>query len=356
MLKKAWIVLALCCFTSPFALSQNTPNPTRNRVEDYTIRGKIIVANSREIDRIEVKLEKVYGQTLQINYTDASGNFEFRGLAVGSYFVTVNLDGYEPVRQGVEVVNFFGGNAATIFLSKPAVILKDRPVGLDADDPDVVDVSQMKENLPKKAVQDYEKAIEEKQKGKIESAVRLLEEAISLAPNFFHAHNNLGILYLSSKRYGDAEKEFQRSHVLNAKTERPLVNLGRLYIEEAGLQTGDQNNSGKLLDEALDALEQAVKVNPRSAVGYFFLGQANYRSSFYEEAEAAFKKAHQIDPNMGAARLMLSNVYVKEGKWEQVIENLDAYLRENPKASDRAQVEAVRATAARNLEQRSGKQ
>jgi tetratricopeptide (TPR) repeat protein len=291
-----------------------------------------------------------------VAYTDAAGNFDFRGLSVGSYYVIVNLEGYEPVRQGVDIVNFFGSNSLTIFLSKPAVIVKERPVGLDADDPDVVDVSQMKENLPKKAVQDYEKAIEEKQKGRVESAVKLLEEAIRLAPNFFHAHNNLGILYLSAKRYPEAEKEFQRSRDLNAKTDRPLVNLGRLYIEEAGVQGNGRSESGQLLDQALDMLEQAVKLNPRSAVGYFYLGQANYKSSFLEEAEAAFKKAHLLDPNMAVARLMLSNVYVREEKWDLVIENLDAYLRENPKSSDRAQVEAVRTTAAHNLEQGSSKQ
>jgi tetratricopeptide (TPR) repeat protein len=357
MLRKAWIALALCSFISPPVFSQNpTPPPQRNRANDYSIRGKLILPNNHDADRIEVKLEKTFGQPLQVAYTDGAGNFDFRGLSVGSYYVIVNLDGYEPVRQTVDIVNVFGSSSLTIFLQKPAVTIKDHPVGLDADDPDVVDVSQMKENLPKKAVQDYEKAIEEKQKGRIESAVKLLEDAIRIAPNFFHAHNNLGILYLSAKRYPEAEKEFQRSRDLNAKTDRPLVNLGKLYIEEAGLQGNSQGDSGKLLDEALDALEQAVKLNPRSAVGYFYLGQANYRSSFLEEAEAAFKKAHQLDPNMVVARLMLSNVYVKEEKWDLVIENLDAYLRENPKATDRAQIEAVRSTAAHNLEHGSGKQ
>src|SRR5439155_9970994 len=160
--------------------------------------------------------------------------------------------------------------------------------GLDAADPDVVDISQMKENLPKKAVQNYEKAIDEKQKGKLDSAVKLLEEAILIAPNFFHAHNNLGIIYQSLKRYPDAEKEYKRSHELNAKTERPLINLGSLYIEESNLKKTDEEATGKLLDHALDALEEAVKLNPRSAVGYFLLGQANYKSEFWEEAVTAF--------------------------------------------------------------------
>jgi cytochrome c-type biogenesis protein CcmH/NrfG len=149
-------------------------------------------------------------------------------------------------------------------------------------------------------------------------------------------------LYLSAKRYGEAERELKESHQLNPKTERPLVNLGSLYIEEASLEKSDKESAGKLLDQALDNLEQSVKLNPRSALGYFLLGQANYRSSFLEEAEAAFKKARELNPSLSAARLMLANIYVQQSRWADVVENLDAYLNENPKATDRASVEEMR--------------
>ena len=208
----------------------------------------------------------------------------------------------------------------------------------------------MKENFPKKAVQDYEKALEEKQKGRLESAVKLLEDALKLAPTFFHARNNLGILYQALKRYPDAEREYKRSHELNLKSDRPLVNLGSLYIEESNLQKSEQAEKGKLLDEALDSLEAAVKLNPRSATGSFLLGQANYRSDFLEEAETAFKKAHTLDPRMSAARLMLVNIYVKLQKWDDVLDNLDTYLKEYPKAPDRASIEQMRERIVKTME------
>jgi tetratricopeptide (TPR) repeat protein len=347
MLHKAWFVLAVCCITSSLLFSQTTTN--QNRRESYAIQGKVIIPNGgASIERIEVKLERAAGQTALVTFTDAAGNFDFRSLTVGTYAVVVDLEGYEPVRQSVEVINSFGANSITIFLSKPAAVIKNRSTGLDADDPDVIDVSQMKENLPKKAVQDYERAIEEKQKGRLESAIKLLEEAIHIAPNFFHAHNNLGTLYLSSKRYAAAETEFKRSHELSPKAERPLTNLGRLYLEEATLKKDDEAGTGKILDEALDALEEAAKLNPRSATAYFLLGQANYRSSFFEEAEAAFKKVQVIDPNLTSARLMLANVYMKQRRWNDVLETLDAYLKDNPKAADRTSVEALRARIAKD--------
>jgi cytochrome c-type biogenesis protein CcmH/NrfG len=346
MRQKAWFVLALCCVPAASTSAQNTP--AQRRATDYSIQGKIVFPENRDPDlRVEVRLESGATQVIFTAFTDSGGNFEFRNLAPGPYYISVNAEGYEPFRQSVAS---FGGNSLTIVLSKPVAIIKERPTGLDADDRDIVDISQMKENLPKKAVQDYEKAILEKQKGKIESAMKLLEDAIRIAPNFFHAHNNLGLIYLLQKRYPDAETEFKRSHELSPKSERPLVNIGSLYIEQAILKKDDREVSGKLLDQALDALELSVKLNPHSAPAYFLLGQANYRSSFFDEAEAAFKKAQEADPNLVGARLMLANIYVKQEKWAEALDALDSYLKDSPRATDRTTVEELRERVAKNLE------
>jgi tetratricopeptide (TPR) repeat protein len=348
MHKKLWFFLVAFFLSSTSAFSQATANQQR-RSDDLYIRGKIVIQNQHDFDeRLEVRLEKSSAQALQTVYTDTSGNFEFHNLAPGAYYIAVTKEGFEPVHQVVEIFNNFNSYSVTIFLSKPAIEIRERPTGLDAADPDIVDLSQMKENFPKKAVQDYEKALEEKQKGRLDSAVKLLEEAIHLAPTFFHAHNNLGIVYQMLKRFPDAEREYKRSHELSAKTDRPLVNLGSLYLEES--KDRDKEAEGKLLDQALDSLEEAVKLNPRSSLGHFLLGQANYRSEFFEEAETAFKRALELDSHLVSARLMLANVYVKLEKWNDVLENIDTYLKENPKAADRASVEQMRARIVKSMQ------
>jgi Flp pilus assembly protein TadD len=343
MVRRAVVLSAFLSITISVFAQNSIPVQQRNRIDDLAIRGKLLIANSGDAQRIEVRLEKSTTQVIQSTYTDSAGGFEFRGLAPGSYYISVTLEGYEPVHQQVEVFNSFGNAGLTIFLTRSAADTRARLTGLDAEDPDVIDISQMKENLPKKAVQDYEKALDEKKKGKLESAVKLLEEAIRVAPNFYRAHNNLGIIYQSLKRYPDAEKEYKRSRELNAKSERPLVNLGGLYIEQADLQKNNAESAGQILDQALDALEAAVKINPRSASAYYLLGSANYRSSFLEEAEAAFKKAHDLDQNLSRVHLLLANIYVRQSKWQDVINSIDAYLKESPKAADREAVQALRA-------------
>jgi tetratricopeptide (TPR) repeat protein len=346
---KPWFFLVAFFLSSTSAFSQAAANQQK-RSDDLFIRGKLVVQNQHDFnERVEVRLEKSSAQAIQTTYTDTSGNFEFHNLAPGAYYIGVTMEGFEPVHQIVEIFNNFNNYSVTVFISKPTVEFRDKPTGVDAADPDIVDLSQMKENFPKKAVQDYEKALDEKQKGKLESAVKLLEEAIQIAPTFFHAHNNLGIVYQMLKRFPDAEREYKRSHELSTKTERPLVNLGSLYIEESK-ENRDKEAQGKLLDQALDSLEEAVKLNPRSAVGYFLLGQANYQSSFFEEAETAFKKTLDLDPHISSARLMLANVDVKLERWDDVLANIDAYLKENPKAADRPSVEQMRARIVKSMQ------
>ena len=91
-------------------------------------------------------------------------------------------------------------------------------------------------------------------------------------------------------------------------------------------------------------------MNPRSSVAYYYLGSANFKSSFLEEAEAAFKKVEELDPNMSLARLMLANVYAMMNKLDDAVHYLDVYLQENPTIENRAAIEDLRARLVKGLE------
>jgi Tfp pilus assembly protein PilF len=52
---------------------------------------------------------------------------------------------------------------------------------------------------------------------------------------------------------------------------------------------------------------------------------------------------------VGPARLALANVYIRQQKWKEALDQFDKYLAENPKAPDRSQVEAVRTKVVQQL-------
>lgn len=238
------------------------------------------------------------------------------------------IDGFEEVQQEVDVGDHVGiGNAVPISLD-----LKLDPADQHRKDSDPysIDVSQFVGRYPKKAVGLYEKAAQNKKKGKKDIAVQQLEEATAIAPDFYHAHNDLGLLYQESGRMDEAEREFLRAHDLNRSSADPLVNLTSLYI--------DENEP----ERAVTVGEQAVKTNSRSADAFFNLGIALYKTSMLDRAEAALKKALELAPKMFQVRLMLANVYMKLRRYDNLMEQLDSYLAENPKGLHRAQVEQMR--------------
>jgi Flp pilus assembly protein TadD len=352
MIRKTCLALSFVLSLSNVAFSQFGGQGRQQRAE-YTLRGKLMLSNGQDVDqRIEVRLEGAVSQLISSTYTDSIGNFEFRNLQPGSYYVVVSGDGFETARQQVEVFGTGGGvTNVSVFLERADGAGRAALRGVDAADPNIIDISQMKENFPKKAVQSYDKATEEVKKGREANAIKLLEEAIKIAPKFFRAHLDLGLLYQKARRFVDAEREYKVSQELSSKNLQPLINLGSLYIQQADArQSEGKEVVGKLLDQALDTLEGAVKIDPRSAIAYYYLGSANFKSSFAEEAEAAFKKAEELDPNMSLARLMLANVYIMMNRLNDAVRYIDLYLQENPKADNRAAIEELRARVVKGLE------
>jgi tetratricopeptide (TPR) repeat protein len=337
-------------------LGQVMPVPQRDAgSRDFSISGRIMFGTTNSPnDRIEVQLMGIGGQVVASAYSDGGNNFEFRNLLPGSYIIHISYSGFEEVREPVEVRNFLGSRTISIsILMNRSVELRrlDGPDGLPTDDQDVVDITEMQRDYPKKAIEEYRRAVEDSRKGDTEKAMKRLLDALKIAPDFYHAHNNLGLLYQKRGQYREAEQEYETARRLSPTSQAPLVNLGSLYIQESDArQSEGRRVVGRLLDDALDILEEAIRMRPLAPMAHYYLGAANYKSSFYEEAEAALKRAHELDPRLGITRLMLANVYMKQQRWDDVLDQLESYLKDNPKASDRAAITQMRDTILKGLE------
>src|SRR5436309_931409 len=273
MLKKTFASLPLLLLATSLAYAQ--PGATTGG-----IRGKIVVPTVGFGERLEILIERLgeEGQVFAVTYTDSLGNYFINGLPLGSYTLVIKLDGYKDVRERVDMGSpQYGANIPTmnIILSR-----NDPEKVLDSTGDSVVDIKELTRKFSKKAVEEYEKAQEEHRKGNPARAAERLQNALKISPDFYYAHNYLGQMYEKLKRPGDAEREFKIARDQNPRFFEPLVNLGRLYVQEVESRVGEGAAViGPTLDQARDVLQEAVKLQPNSATAHYLLGVVHYRSS-----------------------------------------------------------------------------
>jgi tetratricopeptide (TPR) repeat protein len=185
----------------------------------------------------------------------------------------------------------------------------------------VIDVQQL--SIPKKARDEYEKAFRDFQSGKTQKGIGHLQNALKIAPNFYDAHFQLGLHYVPLDQ-AQAEQPLIRAAELNPRLADPLVVLGFLYLQTSRL------------NEAIEVLDRAVELDPTSARPLYYLGSGLYTTGQMTRAEKVLKKSLSLDPTIHPARLILVNIYLKGDKPADALQELEAYLKEEPQAPETA--------------------
>lgn len=89
-------------------------------------------------------------------------------------------------------------------------------------------------------------------RGRLDEAERHYSEALAAMPEFWATYNNLGLIYLERREYGNAVAAFRTAADRSGSNPTPLVNLG-IAREEAGFSR-----------EAHEAYLEALEREPRS--------------------------------------------------------------------------------------------
>jgi Tfp pilus assembly protein PilF len=308
-----WVLMTIV----PLSTSAQQNNRGRS------ISGKLLFDRGASCERVKVELEVAEMQTVETVYADATCTFKFSQPASGSYLIHVDVDGYEEVHQRVESTDIDGYTTIQMIPATGRIVRKEQTRAS-------VDVSEIFDRYPRKAVDLYDKALDNHKKGKNEEAIKQLKDALKIAPDFYQAHNVLGMMYRDAGQLDNAEEQFVQAHQINSHNPDPLVNLSSLYLQE------------NKPDRAAEVSQEAVLENARSAPALFNLGVALYKLSKLDKAEEALKRALDVAPKMAQVHLALANVYLKLRRYDSLLEQLNAYLEQNPKGPEREQVEKLR--------------
>lgn len=154
--------------------------------------------------------------------------------------------------------------------------------------------------------------------GKYEEAVRELNEALRLNPDYIEVHNNLGVTYDRVGMPDEAVNELKEALKLNPNYTEAHCNLGNIYAR-----------SGRY-EEAAGELHEALRINPELAIAHNNLGNIYAFQKRNEEAIQEFKEALRINPDYAPAHNNLGNAYAEAGRFEDALQEFQEALRLDP--------------------------
>ena len=165
-----------------------------------------------------------------------------------------------------------------------------------------------------------------REEGNLPSALQHLAQALELDPTNARAHLLLGYVHMGRDAYEEAEQSLRRGIELAvAQEDMPsavaearnllgvvLINLGRhdeavAILREAATDMLSATpyfawgNLGRAYfengeyDQALEALGQAVQLQPRFCLGHYWIGRTNFAQDDFESAEVALTQALEAD-------------------------------------------------------------
>ena len=300
--------------------------------------GRVNLISGGDPGVVVVQLEDLRGSPLASIFTDEKGLFRFTGLGrlSDNLFLVIDHEGFRPVREEIDLGLRQSANMM-IFLEPET----DSSAG---DGDGVVDVRELLANIPNEAVEAYESALEASLDGDHEEAIELLEGALDVVPDYYEARVKLGGEHLELDRFREAEEAFRQAFELSPNRALAPLNLGVLHYKEGDLQATGGNLEAAVgsFQQAIGFLLEAIRLNPISGDALFYLGATFYKSGLFDEAEQRLRRALDIVDGHPQARLTLINLYARQARYEEALDQADAFLEENPDSPQRPAIERAK--------------
>jgi Tfp pilus assembly protein PilF len=260
---------------------------------------------------IKVNLESVSAFGAMSTVADQDGVFRFTSLEPGDYTIVVDAGSeYEKAREPVSIYREAspGGRSVQV-----AIQLY----------PKVDSANPLFANVPEKALNFYQKGSAAARKGDAKAAVESLSAAVSAYPNFPTALSELGTQYLILKQYDKAGAAFEQLLKLKPADVSAHLNLGIVAYNQ------------KKMDEAEAHLRKALELKSAGSTAHYYLGLIMVSTKRYDEAQQELELAiSNGGENIPLAHKYLGGLYMSVHKNQQAADELEKYLKLDPKAPD----------------------
>ncbi len=286
-----------------------------------TIVGQVVFPQSeRPNRRFTVRLSSVrIGEFSTM--TDDNGTFTFRRLIAGSYFITVEAGrDYLPAQQTVDLYDNRAQTTTVQIELRPRPAANAKPAVVNAALSDV----------PKPAVDLYQKGLAAAAAGDVKAAVENYKAALNIYPRFVLALNELSALYVNQHDLGNAEHALNQALEIEPNNAILRMNYGYVLLLRERFADADRE------------LLKAITLRNDLATAHLYRGRALIRLSKFDDAEAELNRTVTLGGNASVtAYRYLGALYSERGEKEKAIAALEKYLKLAPNAKDADQVRGV---------------
>ena len=290
--------------------------------QTFELKGRIELPDGRIETRVRPRVFLQAIRTIFYDQTEASRDwtFRFKGLEAGKYTIFAIAPDLGSLKKTVVI-----GESQADALGRIAITLTLLSSGVTS-----TEVSAVTLAIPKDATREYRKALDSLGKQDREAAIRHLEEAVKLAPQFADAWNRLGTISYKAQEYSKAERYFREAMEQDPTSYAPLVNLG------AALLSQDK------LHDALTVNLEAVDRQPDDPLAHAQLGGTYFALGKLDQAEHHLRTAKMRDEkHFSNPQLMLARIYVLRENYSAVIAELEEFLRLHPDYPESGKLQEV---------------
>ena len=292
----------------------------------YDVDGIVYGPDSKPVPMVVITLENHARAQIDQDVTNSDGRYRFSGIVAGVYYISVKPDvtQFQQIFQRVELINT--GVGVTNF-SRERVDFSLRPVARRGDSTILGTV--FAQTVPSDAEKEYLSAMQSLSQGDKDAAIIRLTRAIEVFPTYFLALQQLGLIYLERENYQKAVEPLRKAIQVNSKGAQAHLGLGIAYVNLDHLK------------EAIPELNSARTFDPKLFRAHLYLGMALMGMGDLDTAEGSFKQAYVVGGPIQAraSHLYLASIYSTRKQYRKAIDELETYLRENPKASNASRIQ-----------------
>jgi tetratricopeptide (TPR) repeat protein len=290
----------------------------------YEVEGTVYGPDGNVLANVVMSLQNHAGVQIDQDITKSDGRYRFAGVLAGTYYLALKPPDktVQPVIQQIELINS-GVSASNFSKERFDFTLK------NATSPPSIAGTVFAQVVPPEAEKIYQTALADISKGDKGSAIKELKNAIGIFPTYFLALQQLGLLYIDVEKDEQAIEPLNKAVQVNARAAKSHLGLGMAYV-----------NLDRL-EKAVPELNTAINLDPRLFRAHLFLGMALITQGKLDEAEKLLKQAYTIGgpKQASAAHLYLTSIYNTRKEYQKAIDELEAYLKENPKAPNAANIQ-----------------